>query len=804
VANDITFKIGADARALNTVIERSFKKQMDQAAKLEKQRQQFLDRAAREKAKIARVADLAAKKELAHIEKARKAEIKAIKDVESQRKKSSLGRGLSRGAGIAAGGTGAAVMGLGAIGGGALAIGAMTVGLSQAVSLAANLEYEMQRVKIVSNATDAEFAQMMDTVRDLGSRTIFTAQEAAEGMRFLAMAGMSATDSIQALPAVLGIAEVGMMDLGSAADITTNIMAGFGFKASDLKGVGDELVATFTNSNTTLTELGEAFKNAGPVAKTAGVEFEDTAAALGMLANAGFKGERAGVGIRNIIANLVKPSKDAKKSFQVLNVSAKDLAEGGLMNVIMHLRSTTQGMTDVEKTSHLMTAFGRRAGPQVAALLNQSQEAFEDLRTKIDDSKGSMDKFQALMRNTVTGRAKQLTSAVHGLAESLGDALAPATKNVLESMRFWVDHIQDLVSWYRSLIEVTVEAGSASEVESLKGERGLARMLATTAKYDRRQIRDRILAGEDTPELNAEYIALSDEVKLQEGLAKRANDAIANSFKRLEKVQKDAARSRRKAGVATDDRSGGSGLDGPEAYARWQEKMAKIQEEQYLKKEEQNAMEVQMDLREEKRIRDLFDARIAANQARIEDERRTTEIIEQIQREETQMRINEAMTWYNGINSVALQPLIGATQGMFDDMITGQDKWAEAAAANFLSASGTAVVGMGMEAIARGVVQNATLPGSGVPAMAAGAGLVVAGIGMGAGATALNHLAAGGTIGQALPDSGVGDGGIRQATREDPVSKPTTINIQLGVVGHPEDIADTVVSALALAERRGR
>lgn len=141
---------------------------------------------------------------------------------------------------------------------GFLAIGtAAAVGIGAAVYTAANFEHSMQRVKALTSATDTEFAQMSETARHLGATTEFSASQAAEGMQYLAMAGFDVNEIISAMPNVLNLASAAQVDLGTSADIVSNIMTGFGMTAEETDRAVDVLVETMRSANTDLNQLGE-------------------------------------------------------------------------------------------------------------------------------------------------------------------------------------------------------------------------------------------------------------------------------------------------------------------------------------------------------------------------------------------------------------------------------------------------------------------------------------------------------------------------------------------------------------------
>ena len=149
----------------------------------------------------------------------------------------------------------------------AVAGGVITAALGGAVAAATGFEQKMAQVQAVSGATDAEFKALTEVAKEMGRTTAFTAQQSAEALGFMAMAGLNATESIQALPDTLYLAGAAQVDLGEATDIVTNIMTGYGITAGEVGRATDVLTTGFTSANTNLSELGTAFSYAGPVAK---------------------------------------------------------------------------------------------------------------------------------------------------------------------------------------------------------------------------------------------------------------------------------------------------------------------------------------------------------------------------------------------------------------------------------------------------------------------------------------------------------------------------------------------------------
>ena len=188
----------------------------------------------------------------------------------------------------------------------------------------AGFEQQMARVGAVSGATSGQLVQLTEVAKEMGRTTQFSATQSAEALTFMAQAGMSVTDQIGALPKVLQLAAAGSLELGQAADIVTNVMAGFGLSTEELGHANDVLTVAFTNANTDLSQLGQAFKMAGPVAKAAGISFEETAASLAIMGNAGIQASMAGTSLRGAISRLLNPSGEAADIIERMGLTVTD------------------------------------------------------------------------------------------------------------------------------------------------------------------------------------------------------------------------------------------------------------------------------------------------------------------------------------------------------------------------------------------------------------------------------------------------------------------------------------------------
>ena len=179
------------------------------------------------------------------------------------------------------------------------------VGLgTAAVKTAADFDSAMSKVAAVSGATGSDLEALRDKAREMGEKTKFSASEAAEAMNYMAMAGWKTEDMLSGIEGVMNLAAASGEDLATTSDIVTDALTAFGLTAKDSGHFADILAAASSNANTNVSMMGETFKYCAPIAGALGFSAEDTAEAIGLMANAGIKGSQAGTSLRTIMNNL--------------------------------------------------------------------------------------------------------------------------------------------------------------------------------------------------------------------------------------------------------------------------------------------------------------------------------------------------------------------------------------------------------------------------------------------------------------------------------------------------------------------
>jgi len=293
-----------------------------------------------------------------------------------------------------------------------------------------NFGQAMAKVKAISGATGEEFDSLRKQAKKLGATTIFSATQAAQGMEFLARAGFETKDIMSAIPGVLDLAASSNIGLAQAADIASNVISGFGLKASETSKIADILATAAASSNTDITQLGDAMKFVAPVAAAMGQSVESAAAAAGVLSNAGLQGSLAGTGLRKVFTSLVAPTSRGRKLFKAMGLDIRKLnpETNKLTDIVNRLAKANIG-------AGLATElFGDRGGPAILAMISQRKE-LEKLTNAFLNASGKAKEMADIMQKTLGGDIKALVSVFESLVLGLGDAgLEGAMRSIVQGI----------------------------------------------------------------------------------------------------------------------------------------------------------------------------------------------------------------------------------------------------------------------------------------------------------------------------------------------------------------------------------
>ena len=354
--------------------------------------------------------------------------------IETDLDSSGIEKGLSKIGGLAVKGLSVAT---GAITGTATALGGVSIA---AIKAGSDFESQMSRVQAISGATGSEFNKLKEQAIQLGADTAFSSSQAAEGMENLAAAGFTTSEIMDAMPGLLDLAAASGEDLASSSDIAASTLRGFGLEASDAAHVADVLAANANKTNSSVADTGEAMKYVAPLARAAGLSMEETAAAIGIMANAGIQGSQAGTTLRGAISRLSKPTKQMSECMADLGISFYD-SEGNMKSLAEQTRmmeEATAGMTDEQRNNVLVTLYGQEALSGMLALMNEGDGALLELTHAYETCDGSAKAAAETMQDNLAGALDQLGGSAETLGivfyESVSESLKETAKSATDSI----------------------------------------------------------------------------------------------------------------------------------------------------------------------------------------------------------------------------------------------------------------------------------------------------------------------------------------------------------------------------------
>lgn len=315
--------------------------------------------------------------------------------------------------------------------------------MSQVAATMGTTTKEMEAQKVT---TDGFSGSLRDLAIEMGSKTAFSATQAAEALNYMALAGYDAQTSAEMLPKVLNLAAAGGMELAQASDMVTDSQSALGLSLDETSVLVDQMARTSSKSNTSVEQLGSAILTVGGTAKMMKGGITEMNSVLGVLADNGIKGSEGGTALRNILLSLGSPTDKASKALHDLGVSVYD-AEGNMkdMRDLMPELNTALGkLTDEERTQAIAAIFNKRDLKSVNALLATSTDRWDGLSNAISSSGGAAGDMAETQLDNLGGALTILKSALEGLAINVGEVLTPYIKKFAEWITTLVDKFNGL------------------------------------------------------------------------------------------------------------------------------------------------------------------------------------------------------------------------------------------------------------------------------------------------------------------------------------------------------------------------
>ena len=284
--------------------------------------------------------------------------------------------------------------------------------MSNVVTQATEYDNTMKTVENILKSHDdkggfsTRFSAMSNVIRQVGMETKYKVTEVADAAKFLAMAGLDVESIQRSIRPIADIALVGDTELGETADLVTNIMTAYNIVPERMRNAADVMTNTFTMSNTTLTEIAEAYKYSASLLSAGGISFEEATAAIGVLGDAGIKSSQAGTTMRTIMGNIINPR--GKK-----RIAAWDATGIARTDANGNARSLLDIFQDLAAKGYSVDVFYKlfdKTAAQGAVALAQHVDKWNNVFTENFLSGGISNRLAEEKKNTIQGLWAQLTS----------------------------------------------------------------------------------------------------------------------------------------------------------------------------------------------------------------------------------------------------------------------------------------------------------------------------------------------------------------------------------------------------------
>ena len=335
--------------------------------------------------------------------------------------------------------------------------------VKDAVSVYADFDQAMANTAATAGATSEEYAKLEAAALEMGKKTTKTATEASEALGYMALAGWDVNTSISALEPVLRLSEATGMDLATCSDLVTDSMSALGLTVDELSGYLDVACKANNKSNQTAQQLMEAYIGCGGVLNNLGVSVEDSATALGVLANRGIKGSEAGNKLNTVLINLTSGTGQAGAMMKKLGISAFD-SEGkfiGLQETLQLVNEATKDLTEEERNAALAAIGGKTQIDTLNDLLSglntttaDGRSEWQALNDELYNAEGAMMDMAGKVTDTLPGAMAVFGSAVDDAKIRLCKIFAPMAKDAIFAV---ADHIPKITEKVTGFIQALSE-----------------------------------------------------------------------------------------------------------------------------------------------------------------------------------------------------------------------------------------------------------------------------------------------------------------------------------------------------------
>lgn len=397
----------------------------------------------------------------------------------------------------------------------------VVAGFKKSYEIGKEFEQKMAEVGAISGATGDELQKMTDKAREVGKTTSKSASESADALKYMSQAGWTASESIDALEAVVKLSIATGYDLARTSDMLTDNLTAFGWSSKDAGKYADILATACSSSNVNMETLSQTLKYVAPIASGAGYSVQETVSAVMALGDAGIKGSQAGTTLRTVMLHLSGANKEANKQLEKLGVQIRD--NNGQMrpfnDIIGELSDKlvdSAGNVDLQTATLLV---GKNAVTGFTTLLRENKAGLEENTNALKNSSGAVDEMASKMEDTVQGSMNKFKSAMEDLGITVYEGMKPA-------LREGIDLLTNIAT---AITDATKSFKHGSIVVSEETESQIGDILALGDEINNLITKQQILGNEATPDMANKVIKSYGDMK--DGTIARIQETYGEGYK---------------------------------------------------------------------------------------------------------------------------------------------------------------------------------------------------------------------------------------------------------------------------------
>lgn len=294
-------------------------------------------------------------------------------------------------------------------------------------------------VGAITNASVDDMKLLEKAARDVAVSSKMGFMEAAEALKILGQAGLTAKESAETLKVVAMLVTATGASSQEAVKVLTTAMNVWGLSSKEATRVGNVLAAALNYSKLEVQDLAISFNYLAATAAQVGMSLEETAATIAVMRNAGIAASTIGTGLRGIIGQLIAPTKAFKDEIKSVGLSFEDIRMPGhnLIEILGTLEKAGFNLTNT------FEGLEKRQAGVFEAMKNMGKEAFQRMTDALTGTNAMLVMNERAMEGPIA-RLNVFKNRLLDMALTTSGVVIPVFDAFLKFLNRMLDTFKDI------------------------------------------------------------------------------------------------------------------------------------------------------------------------------------------------------------------------------------------------------------------------------------------------------------------------------------------------------------------------